>query len=124
MPQVIPILAAPALTVSEVLAGQNCQISIYQKDNNVFVDLNADGVDIFVGNLALNATPIDAGNSYDGFQGNLYFLDTQGLDDPDYTGFNTRWMLIYLTAAEAVIAATPQTPAVTANILNLALKLN
>jgi hypothetical protein len=113
----IPIQAVPSQVVLCVLANQNCQISIYQKGDNVFVDLNSNGVDMCIGCLGLNGVPLDACNAYDGFQGNLYFVDTQGLDDPDYTGFNTRWYLVYLTAAE--VALTGFIPDLTLSVSSL-----
>ncbi len=69
------------------------------------MDLNSNGVDMCIGCLALNAVPLDACNSYDGFQGNLYIVDTQGTEDPIYTGLGSRWVLVYLTASEVLLTA-------------------
>jgi len=102
MPLTIPIQAVPNQIVLCVLSNQNCQINIYLRAGSIFVDLNSNGVDMCIGCLALNGVPLDACNSYDGFQGNLYFIDTQGIDDPQYTGFNSRWMLMYLDASEVL----------------------
>lgn len=100
MSLVIPIQPVPSQQISCVLNNQNCQISIYQKDSSVYVDIAVNGVNMCAGCLALNGVPLDSRNSYDGFQGNLLFVDTQGSDDPQYTGFGTRWQLVYLSAAE------------------------
>lgn len=120
----IPTQAVPSQQVLVVLGGQNCQISIYQKGNRVFVDLISNGTTMCIAARAHNAVPLDACNAYDGFQGNLYFLDTQGVDDPQYTGMGSRWQLVYLTAAEAELAEIPnglaQTPL---QILSLAATL-
>lgn len=105
MPQIIPIQPVPNQTVLCVLSGQNCQIAIYLRGENIYVDLNSNGTDMCVGCIALNAVPLDACNSYDGFQGNLYFIDLQGVDDPLYTGFGSRWVLVYLTADEVLETA-------------------
>lgn len=109
---VIPIQPVPSQQVLCVLAGQNCQIGIYIKSakgfTNVYVDLNSNGVDKSLAVLAHNLVPLDSCNSYDGFQGNLYFVDTQGEDDPQYAGFNSRWFLVYFTADE--VALTQLTP--------------
>lgn len=93
---VIPIQPVPSQQVLCVLAGQNCQISIYLRNSKIFVDLNSDGDNKCLACLAHNAVALDSCNSWDGFLGNLYFIDTQGNDDPEYTGFNTRWFLVYL----------------------------
>lgn len=93
---VIPIQPVPSQQVLCVLDGQNCQISIYLRAGKIFVDLNSNGVNMCLACLAHNAVALDSCNSWDGFLGNLYFIDTQGEDDPQYTGFNTRWYLVYL----------------------------
>lgn len=97
---VIPIQAVPSQQVLCLLEGQNCQINVYLKGQNIYFDLNSDGVDMCLAVLAHNAVSLDSRNSYDGFQGNFFFIDTQGLEDPQYIGFNTRWFLVYLTADE------------------------
>jgi hypothetical protein len=98
----IPIQAVPSQIILCVLSNQNVQIAIYLKAGNLFVDINSNGVDMCVGCLALNGVPLDACNSWDGFQGNLYLIDTQGLEDPIYTGLGSRWLLVYLSAAEVI----------------------
>lgn len=115
----IPIQAVPFQQVLCVLAGQNCQIAIYQKNDSVYVDLNSNGTDICVACIALNGVPLDSCNSYDDFQGNLFFIDTQGTDDPDYPGFGARWVLVYLTAAEFALSQifTPAAPAINFDFL-------
>lgn len=81
------------------MGGQNCQITIYQKPQGVFVDIAADGVAIAAGTLAHDVTPL-VSRTYAGFSGNLMFVDTQGKSDPDYSGMGSRYSLVYLTADE------------------------
>lgn len=95
----IPIQPTAAQVVKVVLSGQNCQINLYQKNEGLFCDVNADDVEIMSGALCQDATPIIA-RDYAGFVGNLLFIDTQGSSKPDYTGLNSRFMLIYLDAAK------------------------
>lgn len=106
MPLQIPIQPVPSQILLVSLGGQNVQVAIYLKSTGLYVDINVNGVDMSVGIIALNAVPLDSANSYDGFQGNLFLVDTQGSDDPLYTGLGSRWQLVYLTAAE--IAVLPQ----------------
>jgi hypothetical protein len=119
MPLLIPIQPVPSQQLFCVLGGQNCSINIYYKTPGVFVDLNSNGVDICIACIALNAVPLDSCNAYDGFLGNLFFIDTQGSEDPQYTGFGTRWVLIYLTAAE--LALTAFEPITSVNLINMTL---
>jgi len=100
--QTIPMLPVASQSIKVVLGAQNCQILIYQKPEGVFVDLNADGVDIVVGVIARDAVPIVC-REYAGFIGNLIFIDTQGSSDPAYSGLGSRWTLTYLTGVENVL---------------------
>lgn len=121
---VIPIQPVPSQQVLCVLAGQNCQIAIYLRGTQVYVDLNSDGTDMCDACLAHNLVPLDSCNSWDGFQGNLFFVDTQGKDDPEYTGFNSRWFLVYLTAAELLLTKiTPEAVLQSIPILTLSATL-
>lgn len=97
--QTIPLQPVPTQATKVVLGGQNVQLLIYQKPQGVFVDINADGVDIVVGVVARDAVPLMCRN-YLGFIGNLLFVDTQGNSDPSYDGLGSRFSLVYLTAEE------------------------
>lgn len=97
--QTVPLQPVPSQSTKVVLGGQNCQILVYQKPQGVFVDINADGVDISVGIIGRDAVPLVC-REYTGFIGNLLFIDTQGSDDPSYEGLGGRWTLVYLTAEE------------------------
>lgn len=95
----IPIQPVPSQYLSAVLAGQNCQIAIYQKSRGIFVDINVDGTDVAAGVLAHDAVALNP-VSYANFSGNLMLIDSQGSDDPNYQGLGTRFVLVYLTAEE------------------------
>lgn len=97
--QQIATQPVPNQQLQAVVGGQMCQISIYQKPQGLFVDVNSNGSDISTAVLACDAVPL-VPIGYTGFQGNLLFTDTQGTSDPDYTGLGTRFQLVYLTAAE------------------------
>ena len=95
----IPLQPVPSQTVCVVLAGQRTQIFVYQKPQGVFVDTNANGVDISAGVLAHNSVPLVT-RDYAGFVGNLMFQDAHGTADPDYTGIGSRFVLLYLSDTE------------------------
>ena len=97
--QTVPLQPVPSQSTKVVLGGQNCQILVYQKPQGVFVDINADGVDISVGTIARDAVPL-VSREYAGFSGNLLFIDSQGNADPSYDGLGDRFALVYLTAEE------------------------
>lgn len=97
--QEIPLQPIPAQTFKVVLAGQNCTLNIYQKSQGLFLDLNVDGVDIVQGVIARNAVKLNC-REYEPFVGNLIFIDTQGSSDPEYTGLDSRFGLVYITTDE------------------------
>lgn len=97
--QNIPIQPVPSQQLQVVLANQNCQINIYQKRQGLFVDVILNGVTISSAVIAQNLNLLNP-ITYTGFQGNLYFTDTQGTTDPVYTGLGSRYLLVYVTAAE------------------------
>lgn len=97
--QQIALQPVPSQQLQIVLAGQNCQIAVYQKTQGIFVDVNANGADVSTGIIARDAVPL-VPTAYLGFVGNLLFTDTQGFDDPNYEGLGSRFQLVYLTAAE------------------------
>ncbi len=97
--QTIPLQPVPAQICKVVLGGQNCQLNLYQKNQGLFFDLQADNVEIVSGVVCRDIDALIA-RLYTGFVGNLFFIDTRGNDDPDYTGLNGRFSLVYLTAAE------------------------
>lgn len=99
----IPLQAVPSQQLQVVLGTQNCEISIYEKEQGMFFDLTSNGVVITTAVLALNVTPLTV--NYSGFIGNLLFTDTQGLTDPTYTLLGTRYSLVYLDAAEYALIA-------------------
>jgi hypothetical protein len=95
----IPLQAVPSQIVKAVLGNQNCQIAVYVKQSNLYVDVNMNGTDIVTAVIALNITPIIC-RGYMGFPGNLLFIDSQGANNPTYDGLGSRYYLIYLTADE------------------------
>lgn len=95
----IPLQPVPSQILKVVLGGQNCQIAVYQKPQGLFVDVNSNNVDMTVGTIARDAVPLIPAD-YMGFIGNILFLDTQGKSDPEYSGLNSRFKLVYLNAEQ------------------------
>lgn len=105
MSQLVPLSAVPAQTLSAVLAGQNCQLSVYQKSTGLYLDLAVGGTPILNTMICRNAARLLLDRTYLGFVGDLLFVDTQAatlLDgaDPTYAGLGAQFQLIYLTGAE------------------------
>jgi len=92
--QIVPLAPIPAQTCKVVLGGQNCDITVYQKPEGLFVDINADGTDIALGIIARDTVNLIA-RGYMGFIGSLFFIDTQGTSDPEYSSLGLRYQLLY-----------------------------
>ena len=68
--------------------------------------------------LAVNGTPVWYGMrcesfvamkhyTYINFIGQLFFIDTQGIDDPDYTGLGSRFVLTYYNTGQDDMVVIP-----------------
>ncbi len=97
----VPIQAVASQTLAVVLANQPCRINIYSRRQGLFVDLYVNNVAIITGVIALDANLI-VRDAYLGFIGDLAFYDTQGSDDPVYTGLGSRYVLIYIEASDGL----------------------
>lgn len=90
----IPLTQEPSQEFQITLDGQNCTISIYQKDESVYMDLYVDETPIFLGVSCLDRVGIKEFDYMD-FKGQLWFEDLNGTQNPDYSGFNTKYILYY-----------------------------
>lgn len=82
-----------ALPVSTAVAA----IVLTQKSSGLYADVLLAGVVIAAGVLARDGVPL-IGNAYSGFPGDLAIFDTQGNDDPVYTGLGDRFKLLWAKA--------------------------
>ena len=116
----IQLAAVPSQTLSVVLAGQNCQLAVYQKQPitdeygcaaGLFLDLAVNGTPILNTVRCLDRTRLLLDRTYLGVIGDFMFVDTQGSGPPTfsgsppyYTGLNSRYVLIYLEASDLASA--------------------
>lgn len=99
----VPIQPIPNQTFQAQLGGQACVINVYQSAYGLFMDLYVGRTLIVAGVICENLNRIVRA-PYLGFIGDFVFLDTQAVpgagEDPIYTGLGTRWVLLYLEAAD------------------------
>lgn len=95
----VPLKPIANQTAVIALGGQNCRINIYQRDTGLFCTLYADDRLIISGVICENLNRL-VRDAYLGFIGDLGFYDTQGVDDPYYTGLGVRYLLVYIEASE------------------------
>lgn len=90
----IPLSAAPSQIVATLLGTQQCRIAVYQKRTGLFLDLFVNDKAVALGILCRDRVWLIR-DAYFGFTGDLAFIDTQGVADPDYTGLAGRYQLVW-----------------------------
>lgn len=97
----IALKKAPLQQFTVLLNNQRCEIRLYYCGftDDLFVDLKLNDRIILQGVKAENGNRI-VRYKYLGFSGDLIFIDSQGNDNPVYTGFGDRWDLYYMTEEE------------------------
>ena len=99
--QTLTLSAVPNQTLKSLLSGQQTAINLYTlADENLYMDVELNNKPVVTGVLVRNKVKIIR-NTYFGFSGDFVIVDTQGSDEPVYSGLGTRWQLIYLLALEA-----------------------
>jgi hypothetical protein len=91
----IPLQAVPSQSLSALLAGQNCQINVYQKSTGMYLDLLINNAPVLTAVMCRDRVRLIR-QTYHGFVGDLAFVDTQGKGDPEYAGLGLRYLLVYL----------------------------
>ncbi len=99
--QLIPLKAIPKQAFQVVLNEQTTQLNIYTTNGGLFMDVLVNNVPIIYGTICLDRVRIIR-DAYLGFKGDLLFFDTEGKEDPGYTGLGTRFLLAYVPPEELV----------------------
>lgn len=96
---IVPLTAVASQKVTISLANQTCQLFVYQKSTGLFMDVEVSNSLIIGGVLCEDRNRI-VRDLYLGFIGDFSFIDTQGTQDPDYTGLGERYVLAYLETTD------------------------
>lgn len=96
---IVPIDAVASQRFTISLANQACQIELYQKVDGLFMNLFVNDVLVIGGVICENQNRI-VRDRYLGFSGDFFFNDSQGSDDPVYTGLGSRFRLIFIDPTE------------------------
>lgn len=104
---IVPVQAVPNQTFSILLAGQQCQITLLTKFYGLFFTLSVNNTLVRSNVKCQDRNPLlrypyidDEAN----FAGDFFFLDTQGTDDPVYTGIGSRFLFEYIEASDIAVA--------------------
>lgn len=109
--QTISLQAVPSQSVTVTLNNQKVSLNVYAKTAVFDPDYAPNGQTILFCDVLLNDALVVGGvpcwngnrivrDTYLGFSGDLAFYDTLASDDPQYTGLDARWQLVYLTPAD------------------------
>lgn len=97
--QTVSVQAIPNQTMQAQLGAQAVTLNIYQFAYGLFMDVLLAGNKIATCVPCLNLNLI-VRYGYLGFSGDFVWFDTQGTEDPVYTGLGSRWLLLYLSPAD------------------------
>ncbi len=101
---VIPLPQAANVSLATVLDNNvETQINLTTTDHGLYIDVTYDGVPVINARLCQDRTDLNPAK-YLGMPQNLFFADTQGTSNPQYTGFGSRWLLCY---GAIPVSATP-----------------
>lgn len=92
---VIPLEALPNQSLSIKLGNQDCRFEFVTRLKNLFMNLYVNNELLIGGMICLNKVNLIQEN-YLGFEGQLYFEDLEGNEDPYFWGLNKRWVLNYV----------------------------
>ncbi|MBO1325339.1 hypothetical protein K2X14_11630 [Acetobacter sp. TBRC 12305] len=95
MASIIPINAVAYQAIKVPLSGHSVQLDIQQRSTGLYMNITLDGTLIMAGVICQDRTWI-VRKAYFGMPGDLAFQDTQGTDDPVYSGLGSRFVLVYV----------------------------
>lgn len=99
----IPLQNIPSQTFSVVLDDQYCTISIYWKQEYLYLDLWVNDILIRQGAICQNLADVLQGSAT-GFSGSLHFYDLEGDRRPSYDALDSRYIFIYVPESEEIPA--------------------
>lgn len=90
----IPLPDAANASFSCLLDNQAADMRLMTTDAGLFIDVVYNGTSIANGRLCRDRTDINTAR-YLGLKGWLSFVDLQGRTDPVWSGFDSRYVLLY-----------------------------
>lgn len=90
----IPLRAVPSQTVQVSLAGQPVTLYLRQLGGRQYISVSWAGEVLCDTVLMVNLSAIIRA-AYTGFIGDIAVNDTQGDEAPEYTGWSSRWQLLF-----------------------------
>lgn len=92
----IQIDAVPNQEFMTNVNGQQCRIFIRTLGTSTYFTLQVNGIGYVCQSIKCQDRSRLVRASYLGFKGDFMFVDLDAEEAPQYTGFNTRWILVYV----------------------------
>lgn len=96
----VPLQPVPNQTLAVTLARQPCQVALRQNGANLYFDLQVNGAYVVRTRICRDRQRLLLDAAYRGFAGDFAFIDTQGVDNPQFAGLGDRYQLVYLPVGE------------------------
>ncbi len=98
--QQLQLAPVPTQRLQVTLAGQPCDVEIRSNGDALYLSLWLNNAPVMLTKICRDRQLMLTGSRYHGFAGDLLFIDNQGAADPRWSGLGTRYVLVYITAAE------------------------
>lgn len=95
----ISVQQLPNQQFTVILNGQYCTISLYQKDQRMYMDLANGDVAVCTGAICLNGVDV-VQDRIGVFSGTIHFVDNEGQQAPQFDGLMSRYFMLYVSEDE------------------------
>lgn len=100
--QFIPLAQNPNQTLNVILDGQDCTLSVYWRQERLYLDLAVNEVPLVAGAICENRANVLQSELLD-FKGSLHFFDNDGDRPPRVEGLGeNRWFFVFVPASETL----------------------
>ena len=100
----IPLATAPNQTLAVTLDQQNVQLALRQNASQMYIDVQLNDQYVVRSRVCRDRQRLLTGVRYKGLKGDFAFIDTQGTNDPEWTGLGAeetaRYLLLFLSDGE------------------------
>lgn len=90
----IPLKPVPSQQTTVGIEGRDITVAVRLRLSRLYADVKADGEYLIQNRVCLDGVPL-VNEVWRGLPGDLYFIDKQGTDDPQWPELGGRFILVY-----------------------------
>lgn len=90
----IPLKPVPSQQTTVGIGGRDITVAVRLRLGRLYADVKADGEYLIQNRVCLDGVPL-VNEVWRGLPGDLYFIDKQGTDDPQWQELGGRFILVY-----------------------------